>query len=47
MTMFKRLLAALLLVAGSMFVAVPALGTVLPVGGPWVVMDQGTTDPRC
>ena len=43
MTMLRRLLAVLVLVAGSMFAAIPALGTPLALGGPWIVLDQTMT----
>ena len=40
MTMFKNLLATTVFVAGSMVAAIPASATPLPLGGPWVKLDQ-------
>jgi len=41
MTQFKRCLAATVLACGAAFAAVPvATATPLPLGGPWIVLDQ-------
>lgn len=40
MTTFKNLLAAGVFGAASMVAAVPASATPLPLGGPWVILDQ-------